>query len=197
MKSLTTKTKTAATIATFLVILSSAGLAHGANAREVVATDPNLVVRVVQLGEVQGFWAVNCPIALTNATAWAQGDINEATALHREGFAIGLREMLRSTTGAIGASVALRFRSAAGATADLDRREQLAGRAGYATNFAVAGSSAAHAYTVRTADATTVRVVFTRGADEYAIVAVAAKGADIGALQRALAGAVARVARRR
>ena len=144
-----------------------------------------------------GFWAVNCPLALGSATAWAQGDKAEATAIHNEGFAVGVRELLRSRSGDIGASVALKFRSAAGASADLYRREQLAGRAGYATSFAVPGSPSVRAYSVRAAGVTTVHVAFTRGTDEYAIVVQAANGTDIGPLQQALATAVSRVAGRR
>jgi hypothetical protein len=107
-----------------------------------------------------------------------------------------VRELLRSASGDMGVSVALRFRSASGAEADLNRREQLAGRDAYATNFAVPGSPAVHAYTVRAARSTTVHVAFTRGADEYAL-AVGAKGTDVPTLQRALATAISRVAGRR
>jgi hypothetical protein len=196
MKALTTRTKTAATIATSLVALSGAVLAHGANARR-PASGPNLQMRVVELGDVPGFWAVDCPIALADATAWAEGDGNEASALHDEGFAVGVREVLRSRSGDMGASVALRFRSAAGARADLNRRESAAGREGYATSFAVPGSPAVRAYTVRTSSGTTVRVAFSRGGDEYAIVVEAAPGTDIDSLQRALATTVTRVAGRR
>ena len=196
MKTLTNKTKKATTIVVSLAALTGAALAHGANAREVTPTDPSLEARVVQLGEVPGFWAANCPVALGSATAWAQGDNAEANAVHSEGFTVGVRELLRSRSGDIGASVALRFRSAAGARADLDRREQLAGRAGYATNFAVPGSPSVRAYSVRTAVVTTLHVAFTRGTDEYAIVVQAANGTDIGALQQTLATAVTRVAGR-
>jgi hypothetical protein len=150
----------------------------------------------VRLGQVSGFWSVNCPIAVASVAAWAQGDRSEANALHSEGFAGGVRELLRSKSGDAAVSVALRFRSTAGATADLDRREQLAGRAGAAMNFAVPGSPSVRAYTVRTPDSTTVRVSFTRGAEEYGIVVEAAASTDAGDLQRALAATVARVAGR-
>jgi hypothetical protein len=194
MNTFTNKTKMAATVAASLAALSGAALAHGANAREVAATDPNLAARVVQLGEVPGFWAANCPLALGSATAWAQGDNAEAAAVHSEGFAVGVRELLRSTLGELGASVALRFRSAGGASADLGRREQLARHTGDATSFAVPGSPSVRAYSVRTAGFTTVHVGFTRGTDEYAVVVKAAQGTDISTLQQALATAVARVA---
>jgi hypothetical protein len=196
MKTFTSKTKTTAVIVTVLAALAGAALVHAASAREVAATDPNFGMRVVRLGQVAGFWAVNCPITVADASAWAQGDGTEATTLHSEGFVAGVRELLRSKSGDAGASIALRFRSAAGATADLNRREQLAGRAGAATNFAVPGSTSVRAYTVRTSASTTVHVAFTRGADEYAIVVTAAEGTDTGALQRALATTAARVAGR-
>jgi hypothetical protein len=196
MKAFSTKTKTAGTIVTVVVALTGAALAHGANARR-PASDPNLQVRVARLGEVQGFWAVNCPIALTDATAWAEGDGSEASTLHHEGFRIGVREALRSRSGDIGDSVALRFRSAAGARADLERRESAAGHQGDATSFGVPGSPVVHAYTVRTPAVTTIRVAFTRGADEYAIVVEAAARARVAALQRALAETVTRFAGRR
>jgi hypothetical protein len=197
MKTFTTKTKMAATIAVALGALAGAALAHGAPARDVSASDPKLVALVVRLGEVQGFWAANCPIGLGNATAWAQGDDGEAAALHGERFALGVRELLRSASGATGVSVALRFRSAAGAASDLERRELLAGDEGYATNFSVPGARSVRAYTVRTEAAVTVHVAFTRGTDEYAIAIAAAKGTDVDALQRSLAAAVTPVARRR
>jgi hypothetical protein len=174
----------------------AAVVAHGANA--VRSTNgPNLEVRVVQLGEVRGFWTVSCPIALVNPNAWAQGDSDEASALHHEGFAVGVREVLGSPSGDIGASVALRFSSPEGVRADLDRRDKAAAREGYATSFAVPGSPAVRGYTVRTSSTTTVRVAFARGADEYAIVVEAGPETDITALQRALATTVARVAGRR
>ncbi len=197
MKRFSNKTKTAATVVASVAALTGAALASGADAREVVATAPSLEARVVQLGEVPGFWAANCPLAFSTSTAWAQGDDSEATAVHSEGFAVGVRELLRSRSGDVGVSVALRFRSAAEASTDLDRREQLAGRGGYATNFAVPGSPSVRAYSVRTEGVTTVHVAFTRGTVEYAVAVRAAKSADIGALQQAVATAVKRVAGRR
>ena len=196
MKTFTNKTKMAATVVASAAALTGA-LAAGANAREVVAIDPNLEVRVVQLGEVPGFWAADCPLAFGSATGWAQGDSAEATAVRSEGFAVGVRELLRSRSGDVGVSVAMRFRSEAGASNDLDRREQLAGREGYATNFAVPGSPSVRAYSVRTAGFTTVHVAFTHGTDEYAVAVRAAKSTDIGPLQQALATAVTRLAGRR
>jgi hypothetical protein len=196
MNTFTTKTKMAATIVASLAALAGAAIAHGASASAVAATDPNVTVRVAQLGQVPGFWAVNCPIGVANAAAWTQGDSAEANTLQREGFARGVRELLRSKQGDTGVSVALTFRSSAAAKSDLDRREQLAGHAGYATNFAAPGSPSVRAYTVRASGSTTVRVAFTRGATEYGIAVAAAKGTDIGALQRALATSVARFARR-
>ena len=197
MKTFTNKTKMAATVVASVAALTGAALASGANAREVAPIDPNLEARVVQLGEVPGFWAADCPLAYGSATGWAQGDTAEATAVHSEGFTGGVRELIRSRSGDVGVSVALRFRSAAGASTDLDRREHLAGHEGYATNFAVPGSTSVRAYSVRAAGVTTVHVAFTRGADEYAVAVRAAKGADIGRLQQALATAVTRLAGRR
>ena len=197
MKRFSNKTKTAATVVASVAALTGAALASGADAREVVATAPSLEARVVQLGEVPGFWAANCPLAFSTSTAWAQGDDSEATAVHSEGFAVGVRELLRSRSGDVGVSVALRFRSAAEASTDLDRREQLAGRGGYATNFAVPGSPSIRAYSVRADGVTTVHAAFTRGTVEYAVAVRAAKSADIGALQQAVATAVKRVAGRR
>jgi hypothetical protein len=196
MNSFTTKTKMAATIVTSVAALTGAALAHGASVREVAGPDPNVTVRVAQLGQVPGFWGVNCPIGVANVTAWTQGDTAEASTLQSEGFVGGVRELLRSKSGDLGVSVALTFRSAAAAKADLDRREQLAGHAGYATNFAVPGSPSVHAYTVRASGSTTVRVAFSRGATEYGVAVAAAKRTDIGALQRALASTAARVAGR-
>ena len=194
MKAFSNKTKMAATMVASLAALSGATLAHGESTQEVSAG--GLQERVVRLGHVSGFWAANCPIQLSNATAWTQSDDTESADLDREGFAVGVRELLRSQSGDMGVSVALRFRSPAGATADLNRRERHAGRDGYATNFAVPGAPQVRAYTVRTDGSTTVHVAFTRGADEYAIAVEAADGTEIGGLQRALATAASREARR-
>jgi hypothetical protein len=177
--------------------LTGAALAHGATAHEAVTTDPNLETRVVELGELPGFWAANCPIALSSATAWAQSDSTEATALQSEGFAAGVRELLRSSSGELGVSVGLQFRSASGARADLERREQLAGRDGYATSFPVPGAPSVRGYSVESAGSTTVHVAFSRGAEEYAVAVGAANGTNLGALERTLVTAVARDAGRR
>ena len=190
MKTFTNTTKMAATMVASLAVLAGA-----ANAREVVSPRPNLEARVMELGQVHGLWAANCPIALGNSTAWAQGDDAEASALHDEGFALGVRELLRSDSGDIGVSVALRFRSAAGALADLDRREQLAGRQGYAVDFAVPDAPSVRAYAVRTAGSTTVHAAFVRGTDEYGLAVEAARDADMKALERAVANAARREAR--
>jgi hypothetical protein len=197
MKTFGNKTKIAATVAASVAALTGTALASGADARKIVVTDPHLETRVVQLGELPGFWSANCPLTFSSARGWAQGDPTEAAAVRSEGFAVGVRELLRSRSGDLGVSVALRFRSAAGARTDLDRREQLAARSGYAMNFAVLGSPAVRAYSVRAGGFTTVHVAFTRGIDEFAVAVRAAKSADIGTLQRALAPAVARAAGRR
>ncbi len=186
----TDKTKLAAAVVASLAVLTGS-----ANAREVSSPAPNLEARVVELGQVQGLWAANCPIALGNPTAWAQGDDAEASALHHEGFATGARELLRSDAGDLGVSVALRFRSPAGAKADVDRRERLAGQEGYATNFAVPGAPSLRAYTVRAAGSTTVHVAFVRGTDEYGIAVQAGRTTDVKALERAVATAARREAR--
>jgi hypothetical protein len=192
MKAFTNKTKAAATIMVSLAAVTGTALAHQASAREVPSSD--LHARVVQLGEVRGFWSVDCPIAVRGAAAWAQSEGDEAAALDSEGFAIGVQEPLRSASGDVGVSVGLRFSSPAGATADLNRRKSLAGRGGSTTDFAVPGSRNVHAYVVRGAGSTTVHVAFTRGADEYALAVRTLEGANVPALERALATAVTRVA---
>jgi hypothetical protein len=199
-RSLTSTTKTGAAVTAIVLALSGAALAAAAPSHTPAAaslTPLDLDARVMQLGELPGFWSTACPIAETSAAAWAAGDSGEATALRAEGFVVGVRESVRASSGASGASVALRFRSAAGATADLDRREQLAGRAGYATNFAVPESDAVRAYTIRGRGLTTVRVAYQRGVDEYAVEVDAPARVDVSALQRKVAAAVVRVAARR
>ena len=191
MKTFTTKTKLAAMVASAAALTGAATALTGAASAHGAAAAPNLDARVVSLGHVRGFWAADCPIAFDDATAWAQGDGAEASALHGEGFAVGVREMLRSTSGAGGVSVALRFHSASGAAADLKRRELQAGHEGYATSFAVPDAPSVHAYTVRTNGTSTVHVAFTRGADEYAVAVETSNSADVGALEAAL-GAVVR-----
>ncbi len=194
MTSFTRKSKVVAATVTSLVALTGTVLSQSANAREVVQPGPALEAQVVRLGHVPNFWAADCPITLDSATAWAQGDDAEAAALQREGFTLGVRELLRSGSGETGVSVALQFHHAAEASADLERREQLAGRQGYATNFALFASPSVRAYTVRTADTTTVHVGFTRGEVEYELAIDAGPNTDVNALQRTVATAVTRVA---
>jgi hypothetical protein len=196
-KSLMT-TKSLAATATMVVGLSGGALAAAATSNSSVTTPApaDLEVTVMKLGELPGFWSAACPIAEASAAVWAAGDSGEATALRNEGFLVGVRELLRARSGASGFSVALRFRSSAGAAADINRREQLAGRAGYATNFAVPGAYAARAYTIRSRGLTAVRVAFQRGADEYALEVDAHGRVDVGRLQRTVAATVARVASR-
>jgi hypothetical protein len=194
MKAFANKTKpVAAMVASAAALTGAATALTGPATAHGAAANPNLDVRVVALGHVRGFWAANCPLAFGNATAWAQGDDAEASALHREGFAVGVRELLRSNSGDSGVSVALRFRAASGAAADLKRRELEAGHEGYATSFAVPDAPSVHAYTVRAKGTATVHVAFTRGADEYAI-AVETTNGEVGALQHALAAAARREA---
>ena len=191
MKTFTHKTKLAAMVASAAALAGAATALTGAAAAHGTSGAPSLDVRVVALGHVRGFWAADCPIAFDSATAWAQGDGAEASALHGEGFAVGARELLRSTSGASGVSVVLRFHSASGAAADLERRELQAGQQGDAMSFAVPGAPSVHAYTVRTNGTSTVHVAFTRGTDEYAVAVETTTGAEVGAIEAAL-GAVVR-----
>lgn len=194
MTSFTTRTRIAAAAAS-LSVLTGAALAHAATHGEPAApTVAELNAHVVRLGDLPGFWSYDCPLADTNTASWTGGDPAEAAALRSEGFAVGVRELLRSRYGATGASVAVRFGTAAGAAADLDRREQEAGHAGYATNFSVPGQLDARGYTVRTRGLTTVRVAYVRGTVESAVQVQAPGRVDVGRLQRLLAAAVARAA---
>ena len=195
MKTFTPKTKLAATVASAAALAGAATAITGAAAAHGTGEAPALNMRVVALGHVHGFWSADCPIAFDNAAAWAQGDDAEASALHSEGFAVGTRELLRSNSGASGVSVALRFRSASGAAADLERRELQAGRQGYAMSFAVPGAPSVHAYTVRANGTSTVHVAFTRGADEYAVAVETTRGAEVGALEAALGAGIRPAAR--
>jgi hypothetical protein len=195
MKAFTTKTKTiAATTISLAALLTGSALAHSAIRHNTGSVDVvSLETHIVRSGDLPGFWSTECPIAETSAAMWAAGNHAEATALRAEGFVVGVREPLRSRSGATAASVALTFRSAAGATADLDRRERLAGHTGYATNFGAPELRAVRAYTVRTAVWTTVRVAYTRGSNEYAVEVKAAGRANAGALQRVVAAAARRL----
>ncbi|HZO34131.1 MAG TPA: hypothetical protein VFB17_03540 [Gaiellaceae bacterium] len=194
MKTFTTRTKTAA-LATSLVALTGAALASAAIHREGASPDVAKVeAQVVRLGDVPGFWSYSCPLADTDAASWAAGDGPEAAVLTREGFTLGVREPLRSQSGATGASVALEFRTAAGATADLERRERDARHAGDARTFAVPGLLAARGDTVRIGGLTIVRVAYTRGSVEYAVEARASGRVDVTRLQRLLAATAARAA---
>jgi hypothetical protein len=194
MKTFTTKTRMAAVSAS-LVALTGAAIAPAATHHESAGPSvPEVEAQVVRLGDVPGFWSYDCPLADANAASWAAGDRAEAAALAGEGFRLGVRELLRSQSGATGASVALRFGSAAAAAADLDRREREAGHAGDATNFAVPGPVAAHGDTVRTGGLTTVRVAYVRGPVEYAVQVRATGRVDVTRLQRVLAAAAVRAA---
>ena len=179
MKTSTSKTKIAATFVASLAALAGAVMAHGAS------SEPSLQDRVMELGRgARGSGWSNCPIAIANATAWAQGDEKEASTLHGEGFELGVRQLLRSNAGDLGVRVALRFRSPAGAEADVNRRELLAGQQGYPMNFAVPELPPCTRTACRRAGSTTVHVAFTRGTDEYAIVVETSHASEVRALEQ-------------
>jgi hypothetical protein len=193
MTSITPKTKALAATMTTLVALTGAALARGA-VRVEPTTDLSLGAPVVQLGAALGYWTNDCPLTLGSATAWAEGYTAESNALASEGFALGVREQFRSRWGNAASGLAIRFRTPAGAKADLERRELAAGQAGYATNFAVPGAPPVHAYTVHGGSWTSVNVGYTRGSDEYVFTIDAPRTADISSLQRTVATAITRVA---
>jgi hypothetical protein len=197
MKTLTTRTKTVVAMVFPLAAGTCAALALvGTSHAAAASSAAELEGKVAQSTDLPGFWSTECPSIERGAAVWAPNDRRQVTALDAEGFLLGVREPLHSDSGDTAVSFALRFRTAAGLTADLNRRERLASRAGGTTSFGVPQLPSARGYTVRTAHLTTVSVVDALGSTEYGLEVNAVGRADVGALQRTVEAAARRDAAR-
>jgi hypothetical protein len=133
------------------------------------ATAP-LYNRVLQFGDLQGFWSVTCPVAVTSAAEWSVHSSPAAT-LSSNGFVNGLREPLRTSRAASnGWSVVAQFRSATGA-----RHEALAELAsatalgGTFAGFEIAAIPGSHGYSLPDGGSSRMSVGFTEGRFQYLI----------------------------
>ena len=161
-------------------VLAGAGLAR--TPVEPSAPGDFLYGRVLDSHELYGFYAITCPAVTRSAEEWSAqtGDLAE------NGFVAGLdEELLSKSTHAHASSLAVLFRTAADARAQVDR-------AAAGTRFRVAGVPGAHGY----ASASRVTVAFSLGRLEY-VVRVTSTDATQLATLRGRASAAARALYRR
>ncbi len=155
-----------------LVVLATGGSAVArtpAQPTTSAATAP-LYNRVLQFGDLQGFWSVTCPVAVTSTAQWSMHSSSAAT-LSSNGFVNGLREPLRTARPASnGWSIVAQFRSAAGA------RHEALGELARATalesafaGFEIAAIPGSHGYSITDGRSSRMSVGFTEGRFQYLI----------------------------
>ena len=150
------------------------------------ATAP-LYNRVLLFGDLQGFWSVTCPVAVTSAGDWSMHSSPAAT-LASNGFVNGLREPLRSSHPASdGWSVVAQFRSATGARhealAELARATVLGGAF---AGFEIAAIPGSHGYSVPDGGSSRLSVGFTEGRFQYLITITGVDRTDASVLRARL-----------
>jgi hypothetical protein len=153
---------TVGTAACGLVLAGAAlGYAPSSSPRHVAAVE-RLREDVVRPHELAGFWPLDCPVAQT-AAEWARTGSGSVAALRREGFVVGIREPLGSSSlNGTAVSSAARFLTAAGARREAARTLRAAGG-----SYRVAGIPGARGYT--TGYGNVYGVVFTAGRVEYEV----------------------------
>jgi len=168
-----TSTKTAA-VAASAVALAAGGvaLAHPSPNPDAAnpATSFQLRQIVLRANELPSFVPLTCPLGQTNAARWAEANGAAVDDVRRNGFLVGIREPLQSTTlAAQGVSVAAMFRSAAGARNQVDQDVASArARSGF-SSFAVADIPGAHGFVLARGGSTAYEIAFARGAYEYVV----------------------------
>lgn len=153
-------------VAVSLVALTAVGAALARTPGDPVAPEPTapLYSRVLELGDLQGFWPTSCPVAVTSPTDWARHSPSASTLTHN-GFVNGLREPLRSNGSAMSAvSSVAQYRTAQGARLAAD--EELATVAANGS-FDVPSIPDAYGFSVSTGVTTLLGVTFSDGRFEY------------------------------
>ncbi len=185
-------TKLALVVTCCMVALAAGGaaLARTPGQPNASSSTAPLYNRVLQLGDLEGFWSVTCPVAVTSATRWATPPA-PAAQLSSNGFMNGLREPLRSRDSEThGWSVVAQFGSAAGAQrearAELGRARVLGAAF---SQFEVPSIPGSHGYSLPHGSGSRIEVAFTEGRFQYLIEITGVGRSDATALRSRLAAA--------
>ena len=182
-----------------LVTLVAAGAAPARTPGQPSATSATapLYSRVLQLGDLEGFWSVACPVAVISATQWSLHSASAAE-LSGNGFMNGLRESLRTSNPAVQAwSVVAQFSSSAGARreAQLERtRARTLG--GDHAQFAVPSIPGSHGYLLPDGRASHIAIGFAHGRFQYLVEITGVHRSDVAALRGRLTTAALALYRR-
>ena len=188
-----------ALIVTLLVTLVAAGgaLARTPGQPNATSATAPLYTRVLQLNDLQGFWSVTCPVAVTSAAGWSMHSASAAQ-LSGNGFVNGLRESLRTSDSAVqGSSVVAQFSSSAGARREsqleLARARTLGGA--YA-QFTVPSIPGSHGYSLPDGRTSHIAVGFTEGRFQYLVEITGVDRSQTAALRARLTTAAGALYRR-
>jgi hypothetical protein len=192
-------TKLALVITCCVVALSAGGAALARTPGQPNATSSTapLYNRVLQLGDLEGFWSVTCPVAVTSATQWAMHTASAAQ-LSSNGFMNGLREPLRTGDSEThGWSIVAQFSSTAGAQREaLAELGQARALGAAISQFDVSSIPGSHGYSLPDGSGSRIAVVFTEGRFQYLIEITGAGRSDATALGSRLAAAALTLYRR-
>jgi hypothetical protein len=167
-----TKAKVVVAVASTALAAAGVALAQSSRIPEAGDTATSIKLRetVLRANELAGFVPLTCPVAETDADRWAQENGVATDDLRRDGFLVGLREPLQSTTYVADAiSVAAKFRSAEGARREVEREVVSARALGDFGSFAVAGIPGARGFTLSGGGTVGYNIAFSRGAFEYLV----------------------------
>ncbi len=160
-----------ALISTICAIALAAGggaLARTPSQPDATSSTAALYNRVLQLGDLHGFWSAMCPMAVTTPSQWAMHS-GSASRLSDNGFLNGLRVPLRSSSpGMQGWSIVAQYRSAAGARretrSELDQARALGGVFSQFTVDEIPGSLG---YSMPNGSTVQIAISFTAGRFQY------------------------------
>jgi hypothetical protein len=172
-----------------LVVLTTGGAALARTPAQPTtssATAP-LYNRVLQFGDLPGFWSVTCPVAVTSAAQWSLYSSPAAT-LSSNGFVNGLREPLRAShTASNGWSVVAQFRSATGARHEaLGELARATGSGADFAGFEIAAIPGSHGYSLADGRSSRMSVGFTEGRFQYLITIAGVDRSDASLLRARL-----------
>jgi hypothetical protein len=178
-------TKLALVVTCCVVALTAGGAAFARTPGQPNATSSTapLYNRVLQLGDLEGFWSVTCPVAVASAAQWAMH-----TAPAAQLSSNGLREPLRTGDSEThGWSVVAQFGSAAGAQheslAELGEARALGAAF---SEFDVPSIPGSHGYSLPDGSGSRIAVAFTEGRFQYLIEITGVGRADATALRSRL-----------
>jgi hypothetical protein len=182
-----------------LVALSAAGaaLARTPGQPNATSTTAPLYNRVLQLGDLEGFWSVACPVAVTSAADWSMHS-SSAAQLSGNGFMNGLREPLRTSDPAVqGSSVVAQFNSSAGARrqSQLELAQARALGGTYA-EFAVPSIPGSHGYSLPDGRTSHLAIGFSVGRFQYLVEIAGVERSETAALRGRLTAAALTLFRR-